>query len=288
MQKSGGHLKFSEFKKIIDENPNLQVVNLTGIGEALLNPEFLQMVKYAKKKNVYVWFNDNFTLMNKEKAEKLIDLGVDYIILSLDGATKETYEKIRRGAKFENVIENFKKLREIREQKKLSKPKLGINSVVLKENLHEIEKIVKLAKELDADNLMFVSIVMSDNTGKLSLFGVDPKKIKPLVEKAKETAKKLNLSVFSWPSFELKKTEKTGCMYPWVNPYIGFNGNVIPCCYIPQMADTRNHQENIMGNVLEEPLKKIWNSEKYMEFRRKIKTNNPPKCCKTCSKFYGQ
>lgn len=288
MQKIGGNLKFPEFKKLIDQNPNIQVINLTGIGEALLNPEFMQMIEYAKKKEIYVWFNDNFTLMNKEKAEKIIDLGADYIIMSLDGATKETYEKIRRGAKFETVIKNFTQLMEIRDAKKLSKPKLGINSVVLKENIHEIEDMVKKTKELKAENLMFVSIVTSTNTGKLSLYGVDSKKIKPLVEKAKQTAKELKVNVFSWPDVELKKTEKTGCIYPWVNPYIGYNGDVIPCCFIPQMANARMEKENIMGNILNQSLKEVWNGKKYLEFRKKIKSSNPPKACKTCSKFYGQ
>jgi len=288
MQKMGGHLKFSEFKKLIDQNPNIQVINLTGIGEALLNPEFIQMIKYAKQKGVYVWFNDNFTLMNKEKAEKMIELGADYIIMSLDGATKKTYEKIRVGAKFDTVINNFKQLRELRDGKNLSTPKLGINSVVLKENVHEIEDMVKLSKELKAENLMFISIVMSTNTGKLSLFGVDSKKIKPLVEKAKETAKELGVNVFSWPAIEFNKTQKNACIYPWVNPYIGFNGDVIPCCFIPQMANARMEKENIMGNVLEQSLNEIWNGKKYVEFRKKMKSDNPPKACKTCSKFYGQ
>jgi radical SAM protein with 4Fe4S-binding SPASM domain len=288
MQEIGRNLKFSEFKKILDENKNVQVVNLTGIGEALLNPEFIKMIEYAKSNGIYVWFNDNFTLMNQEKAEKLLELGADFIILSLDGATKKTYEKIRVGADFDKVTKNFVMLRKLRDKKKLEKPKLGINSVVLKENFHEIEEMVKLVNELKADNLMFVSIVMSDNTGKLSLWNLDSNETRPFVEKAKQTAEKLNVKVIGWPSVELKKTEKTGCVYPWVNPYIGFNGDVLPCCYIPQMANARLKEENIMGNIIGEPLTKIWNGKKYSEFRKKIKTKNPPEACRTCSKFYGQ
>ncbi len=288
MKEKGEHLNLSEFKKLIDKNKNIQVVNLTGIGEALLNPEFMKMIEYTKKKGLYVWFNDNFTLLDEKKAEKMLDLKVDFIVVSLDGATKETYEKIRNGADFNKVIANFKKLRELRDKRKMNKPKLGINSVVIKENYHEIEKLVKLAKELKADNLMFTAIIMSSNTGKLSLWNLEPEKVKPELEKAKKTAEELQVKVFSWPEIELKKSSNTGCAYPWVNPYIASNGDVIPCCFIPQMADARMNEENVMGNIKQESLKEIWNGKKYREFRKKIKTKSPPKACSTCSKFYGQ
>jgi radical SAM protein with 4Fe4S-binding SPASM domain len=288
MQEIGRHLGFDEFKKLIDANPTVQVVNLTGIGEALLNPAFLDMIRYAKSKGIYVWFSDNFTLMTQERINGILDAGVDYIIVSLDGATKETYEKIRVKAKFETVVENFKKLKEERDRRGLQKPLMGVNMVVLKENYHEIEKLVHQAHAMGADDLMYVSIVMSDNTGKLSLWELDPKDIEPYATEAKKTAEELGMHVIAWPTVELKPTQKTGCAYPWLNPYIGYNGNVIPCCYIPQMSNARLDKENIMGNIFEQPLSQIWNNEKYQEFRKKIKTKQPPKACLGCAKFYGQ
>jgi radical SAM protein with 4Fe4S-binding SPASM domain len=288
MQQIGRHIKMNEFTKIIDENPNVQIINLTGIGEALLNPEFMKMVEYAKKKGIYVWFSDNFTLMTKERIEKILDAGVDYIVMSLDGATKETYEKIRVGANFEKVKENFKALMDERDKRKMVRPLMGINMVVVKDNYHEIDDVVKVAHELKAEDLMYVSIVMSDNTGNLSLWDLKGEEIKPYYDNAKKTAEELGMNVLAWPTIKLEKTEKTGCDYPWLNPYVGYNGDVLPCCYIPQMSDARMSKENIMGNVLETPLKKIWNNEKYQEFRKKIKSKNPPTSCRQCAKWYGQ
>ncbi len=288
MQQIGRNISFSEFRKIIDENPNVQVINLTGIGESLLNNEFIKMIEYAKQKSIYVWFNDNFTLMTEEKMNKMLDLKVDFIILSLDGATKQTYEKIRVGSDFEKVTQNFRKLVELRNKRNLTGLKIGINTVVLKENFSEIDQIVELAIKLNADNLMFSSIIMSDNTGKLSLWNLDEKEIIPFIEKGKKKAEEAGLRVIAWPATKFIKSEKTGCEYPWTNPYIGYNGDVLPCCFIPQMANARTHEENIMGNIFNEPLTKIWNGKKYIEFRKKIKSDNPPKSCKTCYKFYSQ
>ncbi|MBI5553658.1 MAG: SPASM domain-containing protein [Candidatus Diapherotrites archaeon] len=75
-----------------------------GIGEALLNRSFLEMVEYAKQKGIYAWFSDNMTLLTEEIANRVLDAGVDLIVLSLDGATPETFEKIRVGAKREENI----------------------------------------------------------------------------------------------------------------------------------------------------------------------------------------
>jgi radical SAM protein with 4Fe4S-binding SPASM domain len=175
----------------------------------------------------------------------------------------------------------------MRNKSNSSKPKIGINFVVLKSNFHEIEKIVELSQKLGVDILMFTSIIISDNTGNLSLWQVKAEQFFPYLERAKIKAAELGLKVISWPSLELRKQKKTGCFYPWLNPYITYNGDVLPCCYIPQMGNARFDSENIMGNILKNTLSEIWNNDKYIEFRKKIKTSSPPKVCRTCSKFYG-
>lgn len=288
MQEIGKNINLQEFKKIVDENQSIQVLNITGIGESFLNKDFVPMIEYARSKGIYVWFSDNFTLLNEEKIEKLLSIGIGFISVSLDGARKETFEKIRIGAKFETVVGNAKKLVKARNEKRLSKPKIGINFVLMKDNYKEIEEMVKLCKEIGADRLMYVTIIDSDNTGNLSLYNLKPEEVKPFLEKAKQTAERLEVKVLSWPEIEFKKIEKTGCGYPWANPYIGYNGDVLPCCYIPQMANARTRDENIMGNIFKQSLKDIWNGEKYQEFRRKIKSKEPPVSCRTCPKFYGQ
>ncbi len=288
MQQIGRNLKIDGFRKIIDENPNVQIVNLTGIGEALMNKQFLDMADYAKSKGIYVWFSDNFTFLNDANIDRILKAGVDYIVMSLDGATKETFEKIRVGANFDVVTENFRKLKEERDKRGLKKPLMGINMVVVKENYKEIEMLVRKAHELKADDLMYISIIMSDTTGNLSLWQLEPKDTAPFVEAGKKTAEELGVKVIAWPTVHLKRAEKTGCAYPWLNPYITYNGDVLPCCYIPQMSNARLNPENVMGNIFKNPLKEIWNNEKYQEFRRKIKTKNPPNACRGCAKFYGQ
>ncbi len=287
MQKVGGHMDFDQFKKLLDSNPNVQTLNITGIGEALMNPAFLDMVDYAKKKGIYVWFSDNMTLMTERSAKRLIGAGTDFIVLSLDGATKETFEKIRVGARFEHVLENTRRLIRLRDEQGKKTPLIGINCVITKENYTEIEQMVQLAHEMKIDKLMFMTIFVSTNTGKFSLYSVSKEEIEQVLGKAQETAKKLGVSVIAWPNPEVKMSKVTGCEYPWQNPYVGYNGDVLPCCFIPQESKGREREENIMGNIFKDDLGTIWNSEKFTSFRQRIKTNDAPISCKKCPKFYG-
>ena len=116
----------------------------------------------------------------------------------------------------------------------LSKPKIGLNCVVTKENYMEIDQLVRLSHELKIDKLMYMTIFVSNNNGQFSLYSVSKEQIAPVLETAKKTALELGVEVIAWPNTETKMSPKTGCDYPWSNPYIAFNGDVLPCCFIPQ------------------------------------------------------
>ena len=107
-------MNFNEFRDFLTGAPFLKVISFTGFGEIFLNPDWFKILSYSKQKGIYVWFNDNFTLMDKEKAAKLIDLNIDSIAVSFDAATKKTYEKIRIGADFDKVTQNIKHFVELK------------------------------------------------------------------------------------------------------------------------------------------------------------------------------
>jgi radical SAM protein with 4Fe4S-binding SPASM domain len=72
----------------------------------------------------------------------------------------------------------------------------------------------------------------------------------------------------------LLTTSKTFCMMPFMHMYLNTDGNVLPCC---------TAQYNLpMGNVREQPIKVVWNSEEYKELRRKIINDEPVESCKNC------
>lgn len=138
------------YKKIIDEISIMEVpsIKLNWRGEPLLHPNIFECIDYAKKKGILeVIINTNATSLTKKKSEELIDSGLDYIIYSFDGGSKATYEKMRPGRfkknAYENVIQNIKNFKEIRDQKNAKFPVTKIQMIMTSETRNEINDFYK-------------------------------------------------------------------------------------------------------------------------------------------------
>lgn len=101
-----GYMEFSVVKKILDEaSPyGLCAFNFAGLGEPTMYPDIFKVIRYAKDKGIIdVNMHTNGTRLDPAFNRQLLDSGLDRLIISLDSADKEQYEKIRVGAKFEKV-----------------------------------------------------------------------------------------------------------------------------------------------------------------------------------------
>lgn len=144
LKRKKGHMEIPLYKKIIDEiaieAPNMEVW-MTYYGEALLlKYKLYYMIRYAKDKGLTnVILNSNAMLLNKEMSEMLIESGLDRFIISMDGFSKETYEKIRVGGKYEEIFNNALQFMEILKLKGNDKPRFEMQFSILDENQHELE-----------------------------------------------------------------------------------------------------------------------------------------------------
>ena len=101
-----GNMDLHLYKKIIDEaQGSVYDVNLFHRGEPLLHPDIIKMIFYAKSKGIRTRIHTNATLLVPELARDIILSGLDMISFSFDGYTKESYEKNRTGAKYEESLE---------------------------------------------------------------------------------------------------------------------------------------------------------------------------------------
>jgi radical SAM protein with 4Fe4S-binding SPASM domain len=129
--KNFGLMDLGLFKKIIDEcrSEPLFSIKLSWRGEPLLNPHIVEMVAYAKEKGIKdVAFLSNGERLNPVLAQELVKCGLDWISISFDGL-RETYNKIRKPAIFEETLEKVRFLRQCREQARQRKPLIRIQSV---------------------------------------------------------------------------------------------------------------------------------------------------------------
>jgi len=257
-------LSFEDFKKIIDEIGDYLIsVLFTNWGEPLLNKDFSKMVSYAKKtKHIHftgVETNLNIKLSDTD-IEELIKSGLDLMCIAVDGATQETYEKYRRGGNLKKVIDNSKRILNKRKELAKNGPFVVWQFMVLKHNQHEIEKIIKLAKETGVDVIRITGADVYtgsvDKSFKYS-YGLSKDYLPPLGSKYSDYTK----------NGKKKRTMKM-CQWLWKSIVITSDGSVSPCCNIyPKKYD--------FGDILKEKsFKAIWNNEKYQNARKSAKDSN--------------
>lgn len=218
------------FQKVIEEARDyLEFTVPYGAGEPLLNKRIFEMVRFCRERHIRIGISTNGTLNNPDRNRQLLESGLDYIIFAFDGATKESYEKYRKGAKFEETRDKIQEFLRMK-QEKHSKIFTIVQMVRLKDN----------AGEVDAFRKMW------------NLPGVDQVRIKE---------DELQFDGVGIPRPREIQKRQNPCHYLWQGPvYIHHDGNVFPCCYM--------WRGEPLGNANQQPVAEIWNNEKMQRLRQ--------------------
>lgn len=136
----------------LGELPAPPAVHLGGYGEPLHHPDFLEIVRRAKARGLRVEVTTNGTLLDTRTAGELLDLGLDRLMVSLDGATPASYGDIRVGADLRRVIENMRTLYRMKLHRagRHNNPQVGIAFVAMKRNVADLPKLPMLATQIGA------------------------------------------------------------------------------------------------------------------------------------------
>jgi radical SAM protein with 4Fe4S-binding SPASM domain len=281
-------LSLDEFKKIVDQFPKLQWVNLTGEGDAFLNRDYLEMIAYLKKREVSVYLVDSFDLIDEDRARRLIELGVNGIWVSIDAATKETYEKIKCGCDFERSIGNLKRFIELKKEMGSPIPEICFRYIVTKLNVNEMPDLIDLISSLgsqkdlgDGTVIEFVGLLKFSEIEQYYIEDIPLEIVCETIERAKAAG--LNVT-FSHASPVLPHIKHCAA---WSEPYIMMKGYVIPCCAVLQSNSRDFLKKYSFGNLLEKPFEEIWSSKRYKEFRKLVcAAKGPvPIFCKECRAY---
>jgi radical SAM protein with 4Fe4S-binding SPASM domain len=276
------HLTFEEFKKIIDSIYLLRKISLVGSGEPLLNPDLFKMIAYAKAKGITIGFATNGLLLNKDKCREIIDSRLDWINISVDSIEKSVYESIRRGAKFEELIENTRCLMELKGMK--VNPEVSLWFAIMRRNLTCLSQMLKFASDL---GIKQVSAQFGHDWGSKELkkvfldndLSAREADVIPVLKQSRELARKYGIR-FEYINIPDKNAKRI-CKWPWKSCYITSDGFVTPCCVRGADPEILN-----FGNVFEESFTDIWNNKKYQDFRRKLSSKDTPGFCISCPSYY--
>jgi len=233
-------------------------------GEPYLNPQFLDMVKYASAKKIYTATSTNAHYLSDANAKKTIESGLDRLIISIDGTTQEVYQQYRVGGQLNKVLEGAKNIVKWKQTMKSKTPFIIFQFLVVKPNEHQVEDVKRLAAEIGVDDVWFKTAQVYD-------YQNDPNQLIPTNTKYSRYRKNSDQVTV------VKNTLQNHCWRLWHAPVITWDGLVVPCCF----DKDAQHQ---LGDLKGRPFKEIWQNGKYTAFRKKImQSRKNIDICANCS-----
>lgn len=287
------------FVALLDGAPQLKRVTLQGLGEPLLHPDLTAMVATCAARGIRVGFNTNGTLLTARRIDALLRAGLDWLHVSVDGATPRTFESIRDGARFDQVIRNLRRVVAARATLDSTSPTVQLNAVLMRANLPELVDLVRLAADVGVDRMWvqalshdFGDTTRDDETyvairshAAAQAVWYDRGPVPPALDEARRVASELGLDLRlpeqgPEPHWTAPLTaDDLPCDWPWTGAYITHRGLVQPCCMV--MGDDRV----VLGDLATASLSDIWHDEPYRRFRSALLTPRPPTVCQGCSSY---
>ncbi|MEW6600304.1 MAG: radical SAM protein [Nitrospirota bacterium] len=260
-------LPFESFKKVIDDAGDYMLLVVLWIwGEPFLNPDVFKMIQYAKAKDIVLHSSTNGNVrFDEDKAERLVDSGLDTLVFAVDGVSQETYGKYRRGGNLELVLSNIKTIVRVKKKKNARTPRLIMRFVVMQHNEEEIPSVKKLAKDLEVDFLALKTVDMPHERGD-NLDG-----------RYAPGNKKFQRYEYEAGTYKRKRKPFT-CMRPWKRLTLDALGEIIPCEYEYKDLFSFGNLNTGKSSMA------IWKSDKATMFRKRFnRGNNDFYLCKDCT-----
>jgi radical SAM protein with 4Fe4S-binding SPASM domain len=260
LQRAKGFMSLDMYKRIIDQIKPYSYINvLWNQGESFLNPHFVEMISYSSQMGLYTMASTNAN-MNMDH-EGIVRSGLCRLIVSIDGATQETYNKYRINGNLEKVLENVRSLVEAKKRLKSDTPVIELQFLVMKHNEHEIEAIRRLTADLMVDQLRLKTVQIYSKEDVYTYLPDNPKYRRYKIK---------------GDDFELKFGIKNRCRRIWLDPVINWNGDMAVCCFDKEGSIK-------LGNIMDSSFKELWKGRKFMAFRKAILTNRKQfDICRNC------
>ena len=281
-------MDLSLFRKIAEQVfPKTRFLYLSCATEPTMNKEFASFVRTAGEFKVpFTSFCTNGQLLREDVIQACIDTGQSEIILSIDGATAETYEEIRRGGKWGRLIEKLDLLASMKQRAKAEKPVTRINFTCMMSNIHELPAMVRLASDHAVSSLHVRHLLpYSDEQNSCREQMTYLKVFNSVAEEAKNEARNRSIDLFL-PDPVVSRQQNTGkscltdpsqleanpyCVLPWVQAIISWNGDYRICS---------THRK--LGNFNEQSFKEIYDGPKMREIRHRMLWQPKNACSWNC------
>jgi radical SAM protein with 4Fe4S-binding SPASM domain len=233
-------------------------------GEPYLNPDFLDMVRYAASKGIYTATSTNAHYLTPENARRTVESGLDRLIISIDGSTQEVYEQYRVGGRLSKVLEGAAHIVAAKKELGSSKPFVVFQFLVVRPNEHQIDAVRELGRATGVDAVWFKTAQIYD-------YERDPNGLIPQNKRYSRYRRN------SDGVMTVKGKLANHCWRLWHSPVITWDGLVVPCCF-------DKDAQHRLGDLSSLSFREIWKNDAYHEFRRQVLASRKNiDICSNCS-----
>jgi radical SAM protein with 4Fe4S-binding SPASM domain len=281
-------LSLSAIRKVMHElRESIQVVALTGAGEALVHPQFFDAVDIICNEipGVELKMNSSGVALGKA-ARRLLLYPFRNITISLNAATAETYRKVVGGS-FEPVLTSIETFIAERARSPRSDDlRVTLSIVLMRSTMPELPAFVSLAFELGVEEVQGIYLMVNGKHHADESPWHSPDVSNKWLDEAATRASKLGVAVRFPPKFgdcavtgpqssSLPESQGQACVEPWSTLYVRPNGDVLPCPYA----------EASLGNIRTEGIAEIWNGGGFAELRVSLANRRYQPMCAHCCGF---
>lgn len=259
-----GKLNMDLHRSILEQvKDTVFYINYYFQGEPFLHPQFLDLIKEANKQKIYTATSTNAHFINAQKAEEIVNSGLDRLIISIDGLTQETYENYRVHGDLNKVLEGTKHLIEAKKKMNSKTPHLIFQFLAVKPNEHEISDVFKLGTEMGIDEVRIKTAQLYDYKNGNSLMPVNEKYSR--YKKQKDG------------TYKIKHALGNHCWRMWSSSVLTWDGKVVPCCF-------DKDAKHVLGTLENQTFDQVWNGVTYTNFRKAVlMERNQIDICTNCS-----
>jgi radical SAM protein with 4Fe4S-binding SPASM domain len=275
-EEKGRQMSTLTFNKAVDELfDTLVELHPSNLGEPMMSPWFNALCNKMREKGVLLDITTNGTLLTSKSLASILPIARD-VKISFDGATKETFERIRINGRFENVCNNTRTLANQMKKRGVNGSILSLQMTLMRSNYHELPDLVDLAHELGADRVKaYHMFSFSEEMNEESLMPI-LEDYTPVLMEALERGKELGIQMECAEPVANEThplPEWNVCHLPWHESWIDIDGSVFAC---------HSHGGESFGNIHLQPFNEIWNSNKYQMIRKGFFDRSPVWNCDGC------
>jgi radical SAM protein with 4Fe4S-binding SPASM domain len=220
MRREVGYMRPELFRRIVEQAaPELEFAYLHHLGESLFHGQVGELVRAGRATGAAMGLSTNATFLDERKARALLESGIDFLVISLDGATAETYERVRVGGALAVTARNVRRFLELRRTLGAATD-VVVQLIVTPLNRHEVERFAAEWRGAGAQ---------------------------VMIKQARDWAGQVVM-----PGLRAPSVLRAPCKMLWTELTVLWDGAVVPCANVYE-------RENLLGDLSRQSLDEVWN-----------------------------